>query len=135
MELATPEAYERDPEFVWSWYEHRFGAAAAAEPNPGHVAIAELELLLPRVAVVTHASPKQVDAILASGEALKLTGDALRGVQAGLKPHAPDDVAIERGAIIRVIRTTGGPEAFNPELRLSTEDLLADESERFDAKL
>ena len=30
MELATPEAYERDPEFVWSWYEHRFGAAAAA---------------------------------------------------------------------------------------------------------
>ena len=53
MELATPEAYARDPEFVWSWYEHRFGAAAAAEPNPGHVAIAELERLLPRVAVVT----------------------------------------------------------------------------------
>jgi DNA-directed RNA polymerase subunit RPC12/RpoP len=34
----------------------------------------------------------------------------------------------------RVIRTTGGPEAFNPDLRLSTEDLLADASERFDAK-
>ena len=34
----------------------------------------------------------------------------------------------------RVIRTTGAPEAFNPELRLSTEDLLAEESERFDAK-
>lgn len=33
-----------------------------------------------------------------------------------------------------MIRTTGGPEAFNPDLRLSTEDLLADESERFDAK-
>jgi NAD-dependent deacetylase len=53
MELATPEAYERDPEFVWSWYEHRFGAAAAAEPNPGHQAIAELERLLPQVAVIT----------------------------------------------------------------------------------
>jgi len=34
----------------------------------------------------------------------------------------------------RVIRTAGGPEAFNPDLRLSTEDLLADDSERFDAK-
>jgi DNA-directed RNA polymerase subunit RPC12/RpoP len=34
----------------------------------------------------------------------------------------------------RVIRTTGSPEAFNPDLRLSTEDLLADDSERFDAK-
>jgi len=60
-----------------------------------------------RVAIVTHASPKEIDAILASGEALTLTGDALRGVQAGLKPHAPDDIAIDRGAIIRVIRTTG----------------------------
>ena len=34
----------------------------------------------------------------------------------------------------RVIRTAGGPETFNPDLRLGTEDLLADDSERFDAK-
>ena len=47
MQLATPEAYREDPAFVWSWYEHRFGIAAAAEPNPGHLAIAELERLLP----------------------------------------------------------------------------------------
>jgi NAD-dependent deacetylase len=53
MQLATPEAYQADPAFVWSWYEHRFGVAAAAEPNPGHVAIAELEQLLPRVVVIT----------------------------------------------------------------------------------
>ena len=53
MELATPEAYRRNPAFVWSWYEHRFGVAAAAEPNAGHLAIAELELLLPKVVVVT----------------------------------------------------------------------------------
>ena len=53
MELATEEAYLRQPEFVWSWYEHRFGIVASAEPNPGHLAIAELETLLPRVVVVT----------------------------------------------------------------------------------
>jgi NAD-dependent deacetylase len=53
MELATLEAYARRPAFVWSWYEHRFGAAAAASPNPAHTAIAELEGLLPRVSVVT----------------------------------------------------------------------------------
>lgn len=34
----------------------------------------------------------------------------------------------------RVIRTVGGPESFNPELRLGTDDLLADDSERFDDK-
>jgi NAD-dependent deacetylase len=53
MELATEEAFLRRPEFVWSWYEHRFGIVASAEPNPGHRAIAELETLLPRVVVVT----------------------------------------------------------------------------------
>ena len=60
-----------------------------------------------RVAVVTHASPKEIVAILASGETLHLTGDALRGVQAGLRPKAAEDIAIERGAIIRVMRTAG----------------------------
>ena len=60
-----------------------------------------------RVAVVTHASPKEVVAILASGETLHLGGDALRGVQAALKPKAAEDLAIERGAIIRVMRTNG----------------------------
>ncbi|MGJ7606036.1 FxLYD domain-containing protein [Variovorax sp. LT1R20] len=34
----------------------------------------------------------------------------------------------------RVIRTAAGPESFNPDLRLGTEDLLADDSERFDPK-
>ena len=53
MELATEEAFLRRPEFVWDWYEHRFGIVASAEPNPGHLAIAELETLLPRVVVVT----------------------------------------------------------------------------------
>jgi NAD-dependent deacetylase len=53
MELATCEAYVRRPEFVWSWYEHRFGAAASASPNSAHTAIAELEGILPKVSVVT----------------------------------------------------------------------------------
>ena len=53
MQLATAEAYRRDPAFVWTWYEHRFGVAAEAEPNPGHSAIAELEELLPKVVVIT----------------------------------------------------------------------------------
>ncbi|SFP83673.1 FxLYD domain-containing protein [Variovorax sp. 770b2] len=34
----------------------------------------------------------------------------------------------------RVVRTAAGPESFNPDLRLGTEDLLAEDSERFDPK-
>ena len=32
MELATEAAFLSRPAFVWSWYEHRFGIAASAQP-------------------------------------------------------------------------------------------------------
>jgi NAD-dependent deacetylase len=41
-ELATPEAFARDPETVWAWYGSRREAARRAEPNPAHRAIARL---------------------------------------------------------------------------------------------
>ena len=73
-----------------------------------------------RVAVVTHAGPKEVVAVLASGETLRLSGDALRGpgVLAALRPKAPEDLAITRGAIIRVMRTTGDA-SYKSEWRLT----------------
>jgi len=70
-----------------------------------------------RVAVVTHASPKELDAILASGESVRLAGDALRNVQAALKPRAAADLKIERGAIIRLMRT--GDAAPKAEWRIT----------------
>lgn len=42
-ELATPEAFARDPKLVWEWYDWRRGLIAKAEPNPGHLALARLE--------------------------------------------------------------------------------------------
>lgn len=39
-DLATPEAFARDPDRVWSWYRRRFEAMRAAEPNPAHRTIA-----------------------------------------------------------------------------------------------
>jgi NAD-dependent deacetylase len=42
-DLATPEAFARDPLTVWQWYDWRRGLIAKAEPNPGHRALAELE--------------------------------------------------------------------------------------------
>ena len=42
-ELATPEAFARDPRLVWEWYDWRRGLIAAARPNPGHDALAALE--------------------------------------------------------------------------------------------
>jgi len=45
-ELATPEAFKRDPKTVWRFYTERREAAAAALPNPGHRALATLEAAL-----------------------------------------------------------------------------------------
>lgn len=42
-DLATPEAFERDPATVWGWYAGRRELVARARPNAGHEAIARLE--------------------------------------------------------------------------------------------
>ena len=43
MKLATIDAFYEDPKLVWEWYEERRKNIIDANPNPGHVAIAELE--------------------------------------------------------------------------------------------
>lgn len=53
MRLATREGFVRDPRLVWEWYDYRFGMVAAARPNPGHHAIANLERFYPQVTVIT----------------------------------------------------------------------------------
>ena len=52
-ELATPEAFERDPELVWNWYARRRGLVKGAEPNPGHRALADLERWVPHFTLLT----------------------------------------------------------------------------------
>lgn len=42
-DLATPEAFRRDPFLVWEWYEWRRGLIREARPNAAHEAIARLE--------------------------------------------------------------------------------------------
>jgi len=53
LDLATPEAFLRDPELIWNWYRWRRDLVAKAEPNPGHVALALLAALVPRLTLVT----------------------------------------------------------------------------------
>jgi NAD-dependent deacetylase len=42
-DVATPEAFARDPALVWRFYNLRRGALAKVEPNDGHRALAALE--------------------------------------------------------------------------------------------
>ena len=53
QELATPEAFERDPGLVWDWYAWRRKLVAQAAPNPGHLALAEMQDLGQHFTLVT----------------------------------------------------------------------------------
>jgi len=52
-ELATPQAFRRNPKLVWEWYTWRRELVAEAKPNPGHVALAELEQRVPKFTLIT----------------------------------------------------------------------------------
>lgn len=42
-ELASFDAFMKNPDLVWQWYQHRRDIIHKVEPNAGHSAIAELE--------------------------------------------------------------------------------------------
>lgn len=76
-ELATPEAFARDPRLVWEWYDWRRASIAQAQPNAAHRALVELEKRTPRFTLIT----QNVDGLhdlAGSGKILKLHGDIWR---------------------------------------------------------
>src|SRR6266508_4199539 len=52
-ELASPEAFRRDPKLIWDWYAWRREAVKAVRPNPGHYALAKMEKCVPEFTLIT----------------------------------------------------------------------------------
>jgi NAD-dependent deacetylase len=52
-ELATPEAFQRDPHLVWEFYRWRMKKILEAKPNPAHLTLAEMERMGVIKAVIT----------------------------------------------------------------------------------
>lgn len=52
-DLATPEAFARDPKFVWEWYAWRREILSRVAPNAGHAALAVLEKRIPEFTLIT----------------------------------------------------------------------------------
>jgi NAD-dependent deacetylase len=105
MEYATIAAFRRDPVKVWEFYALRFAALKDAEPNAGHLALAELERLGFVRAIVTqnidglHTRAGSTDVIevhgsiqtascLACGQRVPLP-DVIAALQAGPAPPCP----------------------------------------------
>jgi NAD-dependent deacetylase len=76
-ELATPEAFLRNPKMVWEWYLHRRETLGKAEPNPGHFALADIERRVASFTLVT----QNIDGLHAkagSRNVIELHGNILR---------------------------------------------------------
>ncbi|MEN8242778.1 MAG: NAD-dependent deacylase [Chloroflexota bacterium] len=76
-DLATPEAFQRDPKLVWEWYTWRRGLVSEASPNPGHYAIVEIARRVPGFSLIT----QNVDGLhqrAGSDAVLELHGNIMR---------------------------------------------------------
>jgi NAD-dependent deacetylase len=76
-DLATPDAFARDPRLVWQWYRWRRGIIGRAEPNPGHLALARLQCRIPALTLIT----QNVDGLhqrAGSTDAIELHGNIWR---------------------------------------------------------
>ncbi len=52
-ELASPEAFNRDPKLVWEWYNWRRELLSTKRPNAAHEALVTLEAQIPDFWVIT----------------------------------------------------------------------------------
>ena len=76
-DLATPEAFVKDPRLVWEWYNWRRELIAKVLPNAAHKALAQLEIRQREYTLIT----QNVDGLhdrAGSGRMLKLHGDIWR---------------------------------------------------------
>ncbi|HEY7090172.1 MAG TPA: NAD-dependent deacylase [Tepidisphaeraceae bacterium] len=53
MSLATPEAFARDAQLVWEFYNWRRKLLREAQPNPAHSALVELAAIVSRFTLIT----------------------------------------------------------------------------------
>ncbi|HEX2798710.1 MAG TPA: NAD-dependent deacylase [Thermoanaerobaculia bacterium] len=75
-DLATPEAFAHDPEKVWRFYAWRLEKLRGARPNEGHLALARMERILPRMTLVTQ-NVDGLHAAAGSRNLLELHGNLL----------------------------------------------------------
>jgi NAD-dependent deacetylase len=76
-ELATPQAFKKDPALVWGWYRWRQGLISKAKPNPAHYALVAMEKIMQHFLLLT----QNVDSLhqrAGSKNVLELHGNIFR---------------------------------------------------------
>jgi len=135
-ELATPEAFARDPELVWGWYRWRREMAYRAAPNEAHEVLARWE----RKHTAFHLVTQNVDGLhgrAGSHAPLELHGNIFRNRcsregkvlacsedDAQALPRCPDCQALARPDVVWFGETLDGKLLERAVAAASTCDLL-----------
>jgi NAD-dependent deacetylase len=95
-QLASVEGFEADPATVWRWYAERREGVRRAEPNAGHVALAEFARRRPGVLTLVSQNVDDLHQRAGNVDTIRLHGDILR--DEWLRPCAkrPFDAAQDR---------------------------------------
>lgn len=91
-EVATPVAFQANPQFVWDWHVYLAETIRQAAPNPGHVAIANLERWVPKVTVLTQ-NIDNLHQAAGSSDIVEMHGNLFR-----LKSFVDEDEMFSRDA-------------------------------------
>lgn len=105
-ELASFDAFMRNPDLVWEWYRYRRKLVSKTQPNPGHYALAEMEKLFPRFAIVT----QNVDNLhrrAGSRNIFELHGNIERNYCVSCGKYATDDAVLAGDHIPRCVSCGG----------------------------
>jgi len=76
-DLATPEAFERNPKLVWNWYAWRREIVSKVRPNPGHYALAEIQQHVAEFNLITQ-NVDGLHQLAGSTDVIELHGNIMR---------------------------------------------------------
>lgn len=97
-ELANVDAFLANPQMVWEWYQSRREVIREARPNRGHLAIAELEGLVPHTSVIT----QNVDGLhseAGSTEVIELHGNIRKNFCQRCRKRFDNETLLDEGMV------------------------------------
>lgn len=94
-ELATPEAFARDPQLVWRFYQWRRTLLARCRPNAAHEAIARLEAAKGEGFTLVTQNVDGLHSLAGSRRVLEVHGSLwrVRCLRCGLRREAREELA------------------------------------------
>jgi len=122
QDLATPEAFDEDPSLVWEFYHYRREVMLSKNPNPAHLAIAEIEARFSaegkRVVVITQ-NIDELHKRAGSNNIIELHGSLFKTQCLGCGDIRPN----HDSPICEALRDHGAPDPAATAARLPVSDL------------